>query len=222
MSMPWEELRVRLRQLEKSVEANVTELSRLCEGFCRCTGSFESRSLLEAHVAQANDLNSQILEELERASALIKSIESGRSMSPPQNAQYHRFKQIFTDFAREAHIAFTTIDENYKRRSLLGDHQNVEVHQDESVLLRERNALDTSIEMLNSTISQGSATNISLQRQGTGARGISHKLLNLGSQLPSTNQLLVKIRRAQLKGHIIMAIVTGTCILLLLVYVFRK
>eukprot|EP01068_Selenidium_serpulae_P009235 Selendium_serpulae@DN5182_c0_g1_i1.p1 len=219
-SRPWDELRGELRQLERSISARVAELCRAHQSLEEVrTQNAEDRLTLEAQFDEASQIHDDVNEGLSSASHLLSTLGSS-SVTSTQVAQFRRFKDIFSSLKRDSDVAWHALDKQFKRASLLPGATPTKIGNDDSHLLRERNALDSSLEILNSTIAQGSRTHTSMRTQHSGLRGISVKMSGIGSQLPSTNELIAKIRRAKLRDQIVLAAVTGTCIFAILLYFF--
>lgn len=92
----------------------------------------------------------------------------------------------------------------------------------EQALLKEHAAVSRSTGQMDSVISQAQETLKTLAFQRSTFGGINSKLSNIGSRLPTVNQILSSIKKRKSMDTIILSLVASVCTFLILIYWLTK
>jgi Golgi SNAP receptor complex protein 1 len=87
-------------------------------------------------------------------------------------------------------------------------------------LLRERNAIDNSMNGASSVLNQAAYVRAELRNQGLNLRGISGTMGRIASHVPGLNAIIDKIRKKRLQDDRVVGGVVAMCILFTLWYLF--
>jgi Golgi SNAP receptor complex protein 1 len=87
-------------------------------------------------------------------------------------------------------------------------------------LLRERNAIDNSMNSASSVLNQAAYVRAELRNQGANLRGITRTMGRIASNVPGLNTIIDKIRKKRLQDDRVMGGVVAMCILFTLWYLF--
>lgn len=87
-------------------------------------------------------------------------------------------------------------------------------------LLRERNAIGSSLSATRNILGQAEEIRGDLRNQGSSLRGAHGSVMNIANQVPGLNSLMDNIRRKRNRDDIIVSGVIAMCILFTLWYVF--
>ncbi|XP_047967121.1 Golgi SNAP receptor complex member 1-1 [Salvia hispanica] len=92
----------------------------------------------------------------------------------------------------------------------------------DQALLKERASLHRNSSQVDSVISQAQETLKSLVFQRSTFGGINSKLSNVGSRLPTVNNILSSIKKKKSMDTIILSLVASVCTFLILIYWWTK
>ena len=87
-------------------------------------------------------------------------------------------------------------------------------------LLRERNAIDNSMQSANSVLNQASSVRSELRSQGASLRGITGTIGVMAQNIPGMDRLMEKIRAKRLRDDRVVSGVVAGCILFTIWYLF--
>mmetsp|Transcript_6265 Transcript_6265/g.14485 ORF Transcript_6265/g.14485 Transcript_6265/m.14485 type:complete len:92 (+) Transcript_6265:527-802(+) len=87
-------------------------------------------------------------------------------------------------------------------------------------LLRERNAVENSMQGANSVLNQAASVRTELRSQGASLRGVTGTMAQIAGNIPGVDALIEKIRAKRLKDDRIVSGVVAGCILFTLWYLF--
>jgi Golgi SNAP receptor complex protein 1 len=87
-------------------------------------------------------------------------------------------------------------------------------------LLRERNAIDNSMNSANSVLNQAANVRAELRSQGLNLRGITGTMSRIASNVPGLNTIIDKIRKKRMQDDRVVGGVVAMCILFTLWYLF--
>jgi len=87
-------------------------------------------------------------------------------------------------------------------------------------LLRERNAVENSMQGANSVLNQAASVRTELRSQGASLRGVTGTMAQIAGNIPGVDALIEKIRTKRLKDDRIVSGVVAGCILFTLWYLF--
>ncbi|KMZ74058.1 Golgi SNAP receptor complex member 1-1 [Zostera marina] len=217
-SMSWDALRKQARTLQDHLDEQMNSFRRL---------------VLAKTDSSWNDLESEIeasLKQLQQVNAQMKSlISSGGSEFFSHTLTRHQ--EILQDFTQE----FFRIRSSYRAKrehaSLLQDFKEFDrtrfdVEENgssaEHALLNEHASLNRSTTQTDTVISQAQATLSALSIQRSMFGGINSKIGNVGSRLPTVNNVLTAIKRRKSLDTIIISAVASTCTFLIFIYWLSK
>ena len=87
-------------------------------------------------------------------------------------------------------------------------------------LMRERNAVENSMQGANSVLNQAASVRTELRSQGASLRGVTGTMAQIAGNIPGVDALIEKIRTKRLKDDRIVSGVVAGCILFTLWYLF--
>ncbi|XP_011624305.1 Golgi SNAP receptor complex member 1-1 [Amborella trichopoda] len=141
-----------------------------------------------------------------------------------------RHQEILHDFTQEFYRLRSSLRAAQEHASLLknygvSDQSKGDLEDGssaEQALLREQAALSRGTGQIDNVISQAQATFGELVLQRSTFSGISYKISNVSSRLPSVNHILSAIKRRKSMDTIILSLVASTCTFLILLYWLSK
>ncbi|WOL08675.1 Golgi SNAP receptor complex member 1-1-like [Canna indica] len=144
---------------------------------------------------------------------------------------FTRHKEILQDLTQEFYRLRSSLKAKQERSSLLLDFRDfdrskVDVEENgdstEHALLKEQAAISRSSGQMDNVISQAQATLGALVLQRSTFGGISTKISNVSSRIPTVNHILSAIRRKKSMDTIILSLVASVCTFLILIYWLSK
>jgi Golgi SNAP receptor complex protein 1 len=90
------------------------------------------------------------------------------------------------------------------------------------ILLREKNALHSSLQLTDDTIEQALNARNRLNNQTTMFGQISGKIKDVGGRFPQVNNLITRIQRSKQRDMLVMACVIASCMCFTIFYWLRK
>ncbi|XP_068308394.1 Golgi SNAP receptor complex member 1-1-like [Pyrus communis] len=218
----WDALRKQARKLEAQLDEQMNSYRK----FVSAKGS--------AKVGTAeNDLESGIdrqLKQLQQVNSQMQAwVSSGGSEMVSHTLTRHQ--EIFQDLTQEFYRLRNSLRAKQEHASLLEDFREFDrtrvdledgVGSAENALLKEHAAVSRSTGQVDNVISQAQATLGSLVLQRSTFGGINSKLSNIGSRLPTVNQMLSAIKRKKSMDTIILSLIASVCTFLIFIYWLSK
>ncbi|KAM1184155.1 hypothetical protein ACFX15_013159 [Malus domestica] len=218
----WDALRKQARKLEAQLDEQMNSYRK----FVSAKGS--------AKVGTAeNDLESvidRLLKQLQQVNSQMQAwVSSGGSEMVSHTLTRHQ--EIFQDLTQEFYRLRNSLRAKQEHASLLEDFREFDrtrvdledgVGSAENALLKEHAAVSRSTGQVDTVISQAQATLGSLVLQRSTFGGINSKLSNIGSRLPTVNQMLSAIKRKKSLDTIILSLVASVCTFLIFIYWLSK
>ncbi|XP_020572688.1 Golgi SNAP receptor complex member 1-1 isoform X2 [Phalaenopsis equestris] len=213
----WDSLRKQARKLETQLDEQLNQYRRLVS--TQPDGSeFDLESSIERLLKQLQLVNSQ----------MQTWVSSGGSEILSHTLNRHR--EISQDLTQEFYRLRLSLKARQERASLLNfrdfDKARLDLEEgaanEEHALLKEQATINRSTGQMDAVISQAHATLGTLVFQRSSFAGINMKLSNVGSRLPSVNNILSAIRRKKSMDTIILSLVASVCMFLMLIYWLSK
>ncbi|CAM8949505.1 hypothetical protein QQ045_016562 [Rhodiola kirilowii] len=178
-----------------------------------------------------NDLESeieQLLKQLQQVNNHMQTwVSSGGSEIFSHTLTRHQ--EILQDLTQEFFRLKSSLRAKKEHASLLEgfrefDRARVDLEEgnDDQALLKEHASISRNTGQMDNVISQAQATLGTLLFQRSTFGGINSKLANVGSRLPSVNQVLSAIKRKKSMDTIILSLVASVCTFLMLIYWMSK
>ncbi|XP_075913851.1 Golgi SNAP receptor complex member 1 isoform X3 [Petromyzon marinus] len=241
----WEDLRRQARQLENELDMKLVSFSKLCTA---CThrdqyssdmspllsGStqhrmFDSLSVeIEQLLSKLAAVNEKLSEYSDSSRPPPPSVESGSSNSALSHT-IQRHRDILQDYSHEFHRTRGHVVLSREREDLLGLHRDGEfkssaaslssgVNRRTELFLKENHHLHNSDRLIDDTISIAMATKEKLTSQRGVYRSIQSKVNSLAHRFPLVNSLLQRIAVRKRRDALVLATITATCIIILILY----
>ncbi|KAK6912524.1 hypothetical protein RJ641_022125, partial [Dillenia turbinata] len=187
----------------------------------------------KADVGTNDDLESgidQLLNQLKQVNTHMQAwVSSGGSEIVSHTLTRHH--EILQDLTQEFFRLRSSLRAKKEHASLLEgfrefDRSRLDLEDgsgsDAQALLKEHASISRSTGQMDTVISQAQATFGSLVLQRSTFGGINSKLSNVGSRLPTVNQILSSIKRKKSMDTIILSLVASVCTFLILIYWLTK
>ncbi|KAH7659992.1 Golgi SNAP receptor complex subunit 1 protein [Dioscorea alata] len=213
----WDSLRKQARKLEGQLDEQLNTYRRFVSN--KPDGSEnEIESVIERLLKQLQQVNSQ----------MQSWVSSGGSEILSHTLNRHR--EILQDLSQEFKRLRSSLRSKQEHASLLDfrdfDKAGLDLEEGggsvEQALLKEQAALSRSSGQIDSVISHAQATLGALVLQRSTFGGISSKITNVSSRLPTVNHILSSIRRKKSMDTIILSLVASVCTFLILIYWLSK
>lgn len=215
----WDALRKQARKLEAQLDEQMNSYRK----FVSAKGSTKVGTA-------ENDLESgidRLLKQLQQVNSQMQAwVSSGGSEMVSHTLTRHQ--EIFQDITQEFYRLRNSLRAKQEHASLLEDFREfdrtrVDLEDGaENALLKEHAAVSRSTGQVDTVISQAQATLGALVIQRSTFGGINSKLSNIGSRLPTVNQMLSAIKRKKSMDTIILSLVASVCTFLIFIYWLSK
>ncbi|XP_078433455.1 golgi snare 11 [Wolffia australiana] len=217
-STSWDALRKQARKLQDELDDQMNSYRRL-------VASRDSQS--------GNDLESgidRLLKHLQLVNSQMQSLMSSGG-SDFFSHTLTRHQEILQDFTQEFYRLRSSLRAKQEHTSLLEEFRDFDRsrmdleangNSSEFALLKEQASINRNISNVDHVISQAQATLGSLVHQRSTFAGITSKLANVRSRLPTVNSILSSIKRRKSMDTIILSLVASVCTFLMVIYWFSK
>uniref|UniRef100_A0A0D9XDR5 Golgi SNAP receptor complex member 1 n=1 Tax=Leersia perrieri TaxID=77586 RepID=A0A0D9XDR5_9ORYZ len=212
----WDALRKQARRLEAQLDDQMIVYRKLVS--MKSDGSENDiESDIERSLKQLQQVNSQMQTWVSSGGSEVLSHTLTRHM------------EILQDLTQEFYRLRSSLRVKQQHASLLDlrdfDREKFDVDTGDSAdqaLLREQAAISRSSGQMDHVISHAQATLGTLMSQRSTFGGITTKISNVSSRLPTINHILVSIRRKKSMDTIILSLVASVCAFLVLIYWLSK
>ncbi|KAL3497300.1 hypothetical protein ACH5RR_040032 [Cinchona calisaya] len=213
----WDSLRKQARKIEAQLDEQMHLYRRLV------STKIDSDSDLESGI-------DQLLKHLQQVNMQMQAwVSSGGSEIFSHTLTRHQ--EILQDLTQEFNRLRSSHRAKKEHASLLDDFREFDrTRLDledgggsyDQALLKERASVSRSAGQMDSVISQAQETLKTLMFQRSTFGGISTKLSNVGSRLPTVNQILSSIKKKKSMDTIILSLVAAVCTFLIFMYWLTK
>ncbi|KAG6504785.1 Golgi SNAP receptor complex member 1-1-like [Zingiber officinale] len=213
----WDALRKQARKLEAQLDEQMTSYRRLVS------------SKPDGLVADLESGIEHLLKQLQQVNLQMQTwVSSGGSQIISHTLTRH--KEILQDLTQEFYRLHSGLRVKQERSSLLEfrDYDRAKADMEdgadsaEHALLKEQAAISRSSGQMDHVISHAQATLGTLVLQRSTFGGITTKISNVSSRLPTVNHILSSIRRKKSMDTIILSLVASLCTFLMLIYWLSK
>eukprot|EP00128_Syssomonas_multiformis_P010971 Colp12_sorted_trinity150504_noHs@29220 len=227
----WEDLRKEARQLENEIDLKLVSYSKLAH---TNENKFDSRSKREAEYGRGNERDRMFHSMgLEVEQLLMRLTEVNDKMaeftnhlpnpSPSQVHHMQRHREILTDYSQEYKKTKANLSAYREREELLSSVQrDINSFKNASdYYLRENQQISNSHNLTEDTINIAIATQERLLHDRQSLMAMSGRLGAVFNRFPKLNNLIQRIGIRKRQNSLVIGGVTATCIILLLMYMFR-
>ncbi|KAG6484191.1 Golgi SNAP receptor complex member 1-1-like [Zingiber officinale] len=214
----WDALRKQARKLEAQLDERMTSYRRLVS------------SKPDGSVADLESSIEHLLKQLQQINLQMQTwVSSGGSQIISHTLTRH--KEILQDLSQEFYRLRSSLRAKQERSSLLlefrdYDREKADIEggadSAEHALLKEQAAISRNSGQMDNVISQAQATLGALVLQRSTFGGITTKISNVSSRLPTVNHILSSIKRKKSMDTIILSFVASVCTFLMLIYWLSK
>ncbi|XP_058067557.1 Golgi SNAP receptor complex member 1-1 [Magnolia sinica] len=216
----WDSLRNQARKLEAQLDEQMNSYRKLVASATKVDGS-------------ENDLESGIDRLLKQLKQVISQMQAWVSSGGSEIFSHTltRHQEILQDITQEFQRLRSSLRAKLEHASLLQDFRefdharmDIEANGDFEgrALLKEQAAISRSTGQMDTVISHAQATLGSLVLQRSTFSGITSKISNVSSRLPTVNHILSSIKRKKSMDTIILSLVASVCTFLILIYWLTK
>lgn len=222
----WDTLRRSLRVCHDAVDSGLTELQNIAKIAATVSPAAPDTDIL----SELGNTKKSVQENLRQASQIIDEMLRISSGDAIKSAQLSRFEAVTENYSREFQQATQAVEQKVERRkllarpSILGSPYDVEsgsINEQQQQLLREKDTITSSLDLLRNVMTQGRESLNSLTRQQDQFVGVNRTLHQLTNKFPSLRSVMSRIHRAKLKQTIVLAVIVASCILFMVWYSFR-
>ncbi|CAD7700921.1 unnamed protein product [Ostreobium quekettii] len=224
-SHEWDACRRDARKLEGEVDMKLGAYAKLCATFDGSPaahgphGGPSTDQLLRAKASEIESLLQRLSDVNERMGGSVPSGDHGRLHT------LARHRDILQDYGQEVRRLNASVGAARDRAELMARSEEGAPHvsvQVQGALLRERNTIASSTAAIDEVIGSAHAVEAELKDQRRVFEGIGDRLYALGSRFPVVNGLLRAIARRKSRDTIVLSVVVSACILVLLVFLWRR
>lgn len=213
----WETLRRSLRVCHDAIDAGLSEIQNIA----KLSNEDDVRD-------QLKEARRSIQDNIKQANQLTDEMTAICGDDPLKSAQLSRLEAVTANYSQEFHQAFQTVEQKIERRKLLrhtvvGNPQDLESGkaEEQRQLMRENDAITSSLDMLSNAIAQGGESINSLTRQQDRFVGVGKTLQQFTQRFPHLRSVMSRIHRAKLKETIILAAIVSCCLLFTVWFMFK-
>lgn len=216
----WDLLRRSLRACHDAIDSGLIEIHNIAKI------STVTDEDLETQIIHVKEVRHSIQDNLRQAAQLTDEMASVCAGDPIQSAQLSRLEAVTTNYTQDFHQAFQNVEQKIEKRKLLKSSvvgsQDLESGPavEQQQLLREKDSISSSLDMLNNVISQGRESIGSLSRQQDRFAGVGKTLQQFTQRFPQLRSTMSRIHRAKLKQTIVLASVVACCLIFMVWYSF--
>jgi len=211
----WDALRKQARRLEAQLDDQMIAYRKLVS--MKSDGSENDiESDIERSLKQLQQVNSQMQTWVSSGGSEVLSHTLTRHM------------EILQDLTQEFYRLRSSLRVKQQHASLLDlrdfDRAKFDVEEagESEALLREQAAIGRNSGQVDNVISQAQATLGALMSQRSTFGGITTKISNVSSRIPTINHILAAIRRKKSMDTIILSLVASVCAFLMFIYWLSK
>ncbi|VAI32788.1 unnamed protein product [Triticum turgidum subsp. durum] len=212
----WDALRKQARRLEAQLDDQMIAYRKLVS--MKSDGSENDiETDIERSLKQLQQVNSQMQTWVSSGGSEVLSHTLTRHM------------EILQDLTQEFYRLRSSLRVKQQHASLLDlrdfDRAKFDVEESgdsEQALLREQAAINRNSGQVDTVISQAQATLGALMSQRSTFGGITTKISNISSRIPTINHILASIRRKKSMDTIILSLVASVCAFLMFIYWLSK
>uniref|UniRef100_A0ACD5YFR0 Uncharacterized protein n=2 Tax=Avena sativa TaxID=4498 RepID=A0ACD5YFR0_AVESA len=211
----WDALRKQARRLEAQLDDQMIAYRKLVS-----MKSDGSENDIEADIERS-------LKQLQQVNSQMQTwVSSGGSEVLSHTLTRHM--EILQDLTQEFYRLRSSLREKQQHASLLDlrdfDRAKFDVEEagESEALLREQAAISRNSGQVDNVISQAQATLGALMSQRSAFGGITTKISNVSSRIPTINHVLASIRRKKSMDTIILSLVASVCAFLMFIYWLSK
>ncbi|KAK1630902.1 hypothetical protein QYE76_005217 [Lolium multiflorum] len=211
----WDALRKQARRLEAQLDDQMIAYRKLVS-----MKSDGSENDIEADIERS-------LKQLQQVNSQMQTwVSSGGSEVLSHTLTRHM--EILQDLTQEFYRLRSSLRVKQQHASLLDlrdfDRAKFDVEEagESEALLREQAAIGRSSGQVDTVISQAQATLGALMSQRSTFGGITTKISNVSSRIPTINHVLASIRRKKSMDTIILSLVASVCAFLMFIYWLSK
>ncbi|KAF7065706.1 hypothetical protein CFC21_071783 [Triticum aestivum] len=212
----WDALRKQARRLEAQLDDQMIAYRKLVS--MKSDGSENDiETDIERSLKQLQQVNSQMQTWVSSGGSEVLSHTLTRHM------------EILQDLTQEFYRLRSSLRVKQQHASLLDlrdfDRAKFDVEESgdsEQALLREQAAINRNSGQVDTVISQAQATLGALMSQRSTFGGITTKISNVSSRIPTINHILASIRRKKSMDTIILSLVASVCAFLMFIYWLSK
>ncbi|KAI3906415.1 hypothetical protein MKW92_037908 [Papaver armeniacum] len=220
MDLPtsWDALRKQARKLEAQLDEHMNSYRRLVS-----TKDDGTQTELDSAI-------DRLLKQLKQVNTQMQSWVSSGGLETYSHT-LTRHQEILEDLNQEFYRLRSSIRAKQEHASLLEDFREFDRTRldledgggsQEQSLLKEHASISKNTGQMDTVISQAQATLGSLVSQRSTFGGITSKIGNISSRLPTVNHILSSIKRKKSMDTIILSLVASVCTFLILIYWFTK
>eukprot|EP01069_Polyplicarium_translucidae_P000036 Polyplicarium_translucidae@DN1017_c0_g1_i1.p1 len=201
---------------------HVAQVLRVANAPAAATIGTDLSSPLGSQLALATELKSQMQLVLSNAERLLKVCENAAG-TPGDIAQVKRFSGQVSSSVSEYRILCGQLEAHMKRTRLLNakDEGGQGPTTEQQHLLRERAAIETTLNIVEDSLEQGRSTDQRLQHQQNRTRRIADGMSTIAQKFPAIENVISRIRKAKTREHLIVASVAAACMLFIFFWIFH-
>ncbi|KAF8921932.1 v-SNARE protein [Mucidula mucida] len=217
----YEQLHRQCRTLENLLDTKLNSYSQLVSTFSKggddveANGSAERWKDLELEV-------DDLLEKLEENNEKLEELSSNpETLSQSMLRAIQRHRELFQDSVREVKRTKTSVKNAMDQANLLsGVRNDIDAYRSTAAdsLLAERGRIDSSHHMTDTIIDY--ETRAEFGRQRVDISSINTRMVGVLNAMPGINNIVGMIKSRRRRDSIIMGVLIGTCIFLLLWYLW--
>ncbi|KAJ4761314.1 Golgi SNAP receptor complex member 1 [Rhynchospora pubera] len=213
----WDALRKQARKLEAQLDDQMNTYRKSVS--MKSDGSeTDVESTIDRLLKQLHQVNSQMQSWVAAGASEVLS------------HTFTRHQEILQDLTQEFYRLKSTLRAKRDHASLLDfrdfDRSKFDLelgpHSDHAALLKEQASIGRSSAQMDNVISHAQATLGALVLQRSTFGGITSKITNVSSRLPTVNNILSAIKRKKSMDTIILSIVASVCTFLIFIYWLSK
>ncbi|KAF8506637.1 v-SNARE protein [Russula emetica] len=220
----YDSLHRQCRTLESLFDAKLTSYARLAASISRAGTNDDD---LEAGPSwrEAESEVEDLLEKLGETNAALDAIAKDTHNPPSQSMlrAIQRHRDVYQDYGREFRRTKGNVQAAVDQANLLsGVRNDIDAYKSTAAesLLAERGRIDSSHQMIDSTLDQARETRAEFGRQRSSLGSIQTRMVGVLNTVPGMNNILSMIHNRRRRDTYIIGGLIGVCLFILLHYMF--
>jgi len=222
----YDSLHRQCRTLESLFDAKLTSYARLAASISRA-GTAEDHDL-EAGPSwrEAESEVEELLEKLGETNSALDAVAQDTDNPPSQSMlrAIQRHRDVYQDYGKEFRRTKANVQAAVDQANLLsGVRNDIDAYKSSAAeaLLAERGHIDSSHQMIDSTLEQAHETRAEFVRQRSSLGTVQTRIVGVLNTVPGINNILSMIHKRRRRDSFIIGILIGICVFFLLRYIFR-
>jgi len=222
----YDSLHRQCRTLESLFDAKLTSYARLAASISRAGTAADHDLEAGPSWREAESEVDELLEKLGETNSALDAVAQDTDNPPSQSMlrAIQRHRDVYQDYGKEFRRTKANVQAAVDQANLLsGVRNDIDAYKSSAAeaLLAERGHIDSSHQMIDSTLEQAHETRSEFVRQRSSLGTVQTRIVGVLNTVPGINNILSMIHKRRRRDSFIIGILIGICLFFLLRYIFR-